>query len=53
MPPYQVGTFDSAVVFRNDDTVARMKDYVTDLYNASQRVTLDVIQELRPLHNAA
>jgi hypothetical protein len=50
--PQQVGTFDSAVVFRNDEVVARVKDYVTDLYNCSQRITLDVLQDLRPLHNA-
>jgi hypothetical protein len=29
--PQQVSTFDSAVVFRNDDVAARVKDYVTDL----------------------
>jgi len=53
IPPQQVGAFDSAVVFRNDEVVARVKDYVTDLYNCSQRVTRDVLQELRPLHNVA
>jgi hypothetical protein len=42
----------TAVVFRNGDVVARVKDYVTDLYNCSQRITLDVLQDLRPLHNA-
>jgi len=51
MPPHQVGTFDCAIVFRNDDTVARVRDYVTDLYNCSQRLTVDVVKELRPLHN--
>lgn len=53
LAPQQVGTFDSAVIFRNDDTVARAKDYVTDLYNCSQRVTLEVVQQMQPLHNAA
>jgi hypothetical protein len=53
MASQQVGTFDSAVIFRNDDTVGRVKDYVTDLYNCSQRVTLDVLRDLRPIHNAA
>jgi hypothetical protein len=53
MAPQQVGVFDSAIVFRNDETVERVKDYVTDLYNCSQRITLDVLQDLRPLHNAA
>lgn len=50
---HEVGTFDSALVFQNDDTVVRARDYVIDLYNCSQRVTLDVLQDLRPLHNAA
>lgn len=53
IPPQQVGAFDSAVVFRNDEVVVRVKDYVTDLYNCSQRVTLDVLQDLRPSHNPA
>jgi hypothetical protein len=48
MAPQQAGTFDSAVVFRNDDTVARVKDYVTDLYSCSQRVTLHVLQDSAP-----
>jgi hypothetical protein len=51
MPPHQVGTFDCAIVFRNDDTVARVRDYVADLYNCSQRATVDVVRDLRPLHN--
>lgn len=53
LAPQQVGTFDSAVIFRNDDTVARLRDYVSDLYNCSQRVTLDVVQQMKPLHNVA
>jgi hypothetical protein len=53
MPPHQVGTFDSAVVFHNDETVVRVNDYVTDLYNCSQQLTLDVLHGLRPLHSAA
>lgn len=52
MPPHQVGSFDCAIVFRNDDTVARVREYVTDLYNCSQRVTIDVVGGLRPLHSA-
>ena len=41
------------MTFRNAEVVSRVKDYITDLYNCSQRVTLDVLQDLRPLHNAA
>jgi hypothetical protein len=40
------------VVFRNDEVVVRVKDYVSDLYNCSERVTLDVLQDVRPTPNA-
>jgi hypothetical protein len=52
LAPRQVGTFDTAVIFRNDDTVASIKDYVADLYNCSQRLAFDVLQGLRPLHDS-
>jgi hypothetical protein len=51
LAPRQVGTFDTAAIFRNDETVAYVKDYVADLYNCSQRVTLDVVQDLKPLRS--
>jgi hypothetical protein len=53
MPPHQVGTFDSAALFRNDDMVTRVRDYVTELYNCSQPLTLDSIQQLRPIRSTA
>ncbi len=52
LAPRQVGTFDTAVIFRNDETVASVKDYVADLYNCSQRLGVDVLEGLKPLHDS-
>jgi hypothetical protein len=53
LPPQQVGGFDSAIVFAEGDIVPRFRDYVTDLYNYSQRVTADVVQGFQPIRAAS
>jgi hypothetical protein len=52
LPPQQVGGFDSAIVFRDSDVVPRLRDYVADLHNYSQRVTPEIVQGFQPLHAA-